>query len=419
MRLRGHLRYHERRVVTSVRTIGLVACASRKREQPRSAEGLYDSPLFKGARDYARNRCDAWYVLSAKHGLIEPTKLIAPYDETLLGMKSAKRRRWAKNVFDSLVEVTSVEDRFIFLAGKPYREFLTPLLVTRGHDLAAPLSALGIGRQVAWLLKIGDETQRVRDLDRLYALLAHLAEKMGGPRRLSECNGRNVWPDKGVYIFFEPSESRMTAPFEHRVVRVGTHSVSSGSRTTLWQRLRTHRGGEASGSGNHRGSIFRLHIGAALIKSRRLERAFASWGLGQTAPRQVRDAETELEFLVSSYIGAMSLLWLAIEDAAGPQSDRAYLERNLIALLAGPSGPIDLPSSGWLGQYSNHESITRSGLWNINHTGLIYDPEVLNVLEQYVNSTIGVTRRPTRSLAPKNWYERSRKQRGSEQLPLL
>jgi hypothetical protein len=52
------------------------------------------------------------------------------------------------------------------------------------------------------------------------------------------------------------------------VVRVGTHALTAASSATLWDRLRQHRGhlgGRDPGSGNHRASVFRRHVGAALI----------------------------------------------------------------------------------------------------------------------------------------------------------
>jgi len=383
------------------------------------AERLYNSPLFKGARDYGKARCDTWFILSAKHGLVDPSEIIAPYDESLVGMPPTERRKWSQEIFSRLVENTSSTDRIILLAGKPYREFLVPLLQARGNEVAAPLSGLGIGSQAGWLLKLTTEHERLRDLDRLYELLRRLGDHLGGPRVLASCTGKNDWPGKGIYLFFEPNEMRMSAPFDFRLVRIGTHSVSSGSKTTLWNRLRTHRGGETDGSGNHRGSIFRLHVGEALIKSRGLEDDFSTWGKGQSASSAIRKTEANLERLVSNYLGQMSLLWLAIEDPAGPASDRAYLERNLIGLVSGPFGPIDLPSRTWLGNYSSKSAITSSGLWNINHVDHSYDPRALDVLEQYVEVSIGAAPKPTGPLAPKDWHKRSQSVLGAKQLSLL
>src|SRR5262249_14219860 len=101
------------------------------------------------------------------------------------------------------------------------------------------------------------------ELDRFYALLDRLRVAQGHGRLLASCSGRLEWPARGVYFFAEPGELRRSASEVPRIVRIGTHAVSAGSKATLWGRLRTHRGG-LSGSGNHRGSIFRQHVGAAL-----------------------------------------------------------------------------------------------------------------------------------------------------------
>src|SRR5205814_4997383 len=135
------------------------------------------------------------------------------------------------------------------------------------------------------------------DLDRLYTLLADLQMRSGGPQLLRDCTGRLPWPERGVYFFFEPGELREDGR-ARRVVRVGTHAVSAGSRTTLWNRLSQHRGTAAAlGGGNHRGSIFRLHVGTALLASRPGQFAMASgtWGKGSTADHLTRAGELDLE----------------------------------------------------------------------------------------------------------------------------
>ena len=63
----------------------------------------------------------------------------------------------------------------------------------------------------------------------------------------------------------------------------------------------------------------------------------------------------------------MTVLWLAVPDEPGPQSLRATIERNSIALLSNERRPHDPPSDGWLGRYSLKPEIRQSGLWNVNH----------------------------------------------------
>lgn len=172
-----------------------------------------------------------------------------------------------------------------------------------------------------------------------------------------------------------------------RVVRIGTHAIRLGEAGTLWTRLRWHRGSHKTGGGNHRGSIFRLHAGVAILQ--RDERPEpVSWSVKKNVPRAVRDLERDLERRVSDYLGTMNLLWLDINDAPSPASDRATIERNAIALLSQADNVIDPPSPDWLGNHSIKPEIRRSGLWNVNHVGARYDPAFLDVLEKRVRALI-------------------------------
>ena len=106
------------------------------------------------------------------------------------------------------------------------------------------------------------------DLDQFYGLLDQLETNVGGKQQLSDCDGYMDWPDWGVYFFFA-SDERRTETDQFRLTRIGTHAVSQGSGTSLWNRLRTHRGtlsGTYEGGGNHRGSVFREHVGEALVE---------------------------------------------------------------------------------------------------------------------------------------------------------
>jgi hypothetical protein len=225
---------------------------------------------------------------------------------------------------------------------------------------------------------------RLAHLERFYCLLDNLSASIGGPRRLADCNGRMNWPRAGIYFFFEASEKRTSSGNGDRVVRVGTHAITAKSGTSLWQRLSQHRGVEKTGGGNHRGSVFRLHVGTALLNSSEALDC-PTWGKGSSATREIREAEKELEIRVSDIIRRMPFLWLGIEDPAGPQSDRAYTERNAIALLSNYNRPpLDPPSENWLGQHAKSEKIRGSGLWNSNHVDEDYDPAFLDRLEALI-----------------------------------
>ncbi len=221
--------------------------------------------------------------------------------------------------------------------------------------------------------------ERLEHLRRFYALFVALEERLGGARQLSDCSGRMDWPKRGIYFFQEPGEHRTDTGDGRRIVRIGTHALKAGSGTKLWTRLSQHKGQARFGGGNHRGSIFRLIVGTALIEKDGHDHP--SWGQGSSAPREVREGEQPLERAVSSVIGGMPFLWLAIEDEPGPDSLRGYMERNAIALLSNfGKERLDPPSRDWLGHFCNRERVRTSGLWNSNHVHDAYEPAFLDTL---------------------------------------
>lgn len=237
---------------------------------------------------------------------------------------------------------------------------------------------------------------RLNDLIRLYDILSSLETQSRGKMLLSACSGRMVWPKRGVYFFFEPGERRSHSGEGLRVVRVGTHALTSGSRTTLWNRLSQHRGTLSSGGGNHRGSIFRLLMGDAIMRSNP-DLHCSTWGKGSSAARSIRDDELELERAVSEHVRGMPFLHVSADDPPSPNSKRALIERNAIALLSNANKvhSIDPPSAEWLGRYSTRAAVRQSGLWNSRHTGEPYDASFLDVLEGFVARTGRIEQKAT------------------------
>jgi hypothetical protein len=227
------------------------------------------------------------------------------------------------------------------------------------------------------------------ELDDFYTLIDELRARGGGERRLASCDGRMSWPERGVYFYFEDGELRRNG--EPRVVRVGTHALTSTSRTTLWKRLSQHRGnvgGSHAGGGNHRGSIFRLHVGQCLLaRDGGLHDVVDTWGNKPAPAKVARHAEHQHEAVVSAYIGRMPFLWLGVPDDPGPLSDRGVIEAGAIALLSKRSNPhADPPSEEWLGRWSSRDAVRESGLWNVRH---VDGPrrEMISAIERYIRST--------------------------------
>ncbi len=101
------------------------------------------------------------------------------------------------------------------------------------------------------------------DISKLYGMIEKLKDKCCHSFDLADwkeltlgnCSGRHkswIYYRRGIYFFFDTQEKRTDGSL--RVVRVGTHAIKTGeSKSTLWGRLKQHKGNNNSG-GNHRGS---------------------------------------------------------------------------------------------------------------------------------------------------------------------
>lgn len=134
--------------------VGLISCTKSKQEHPDVPRELYEpSALFRKARTYCDQHHDAWYVLSAKHGLLAPDgPEIAPYDETVTDAPVEERRTWAARVAEQLADAGVLDDEveLILHAGNAYYEPLLPHIESEVADIRIPTAGLGIGESLAW-----------------------------------------------------------------------------------------------------------------------------------------------------------------------------------------------------------------------------------------------------------------------------
>ncbi len=134
--------------------IVLVGCVKTKRSGKHPAQDLYISPLFRQRRHYVKlKRPHRWFILSAKHGLLEPIEEIEPYDCYLADLPYEERLEWSRNVLTQLTGlVDSLHNTAIEIhAGKPYWNCgLKSGLEQAGAIVTTPLDGLKFGDQVQW-----------------------------------------------------------------------------------------------------------------------------------------------------------------------------------------------------------------------------------------------------------------------------
>ncbi len=73
--------------------IALVGCGKTKLDRAAPARDLYTGQLFQKARQYAEVHCDAWYILSALHWTVSPSRVLEPYEARLDSRTKQQRLR--------------------------------------------------------------------------------------------------------------------------------------------------------------------------------------------------------------------------------------------------------------------------------------------------------------------------------------
>ena len=129
----------------------LVSCGRRKVSNAVPAKDLYCSPQFRKTRQLVESQGWPWFILSAKHGLLDPERKTEPYDMTLNNMGAAERREWAKTVMDALEPRLARVRSVVIFAGETYRKHLATDLCSRGIEVHVPMEGLLQGEQLAWL----------------------------------------------------------------------------------------------------------------------------------------------------------------------------------------------------------------------------------------------------------------------------
>jgi hypothetical protein len=340
------------------RTIILLSCSARKAANPLPAAELYQGTLFKASLAWSQQQeADATYILSAKHHLVEPDRVLQPYDLTLNDMPIAELRRWSETVLEQLNSATDLErDRFIILAGDKYRKFLMPHL----RNVKLPLEGMRIGEQVQFLQREVQASEPAHDA--APAECAHLHRHLAALPRYRFPFDVGEMPKNGIYILFEAGEH---AHDTDRIVRIGTHRGEG----QLPARLKEHFLNE-----NKDRSIFRKNIGRALLQREQSPLA-AQWEIDLTS-REAREqhghavdqaALEGIEHQVSVYMRSnLSFSVFEVPEKA----TRMRLEAGLISTVNRCSGCS--PSDTWLGKFSPKPQISKSGLWLVQ--GLDAEP---------------------------------------------
>jgi hypothetical protein len=126
-------------------TIALISCGDSKVEGYAPARELYTGSIFKAVRRHVEGRRLPYFIMSGKHGLLEPTQRLRAY-EGPLPSSLAKRTVWAKRLIRQLQERLGPLRglHFELHGGHRYREPLVDLLEQQGAWVSTPVKGFNV-----------------------------------------------------------------------------------------------------------------------------------------------------------------------------------------------------------------------------------------------------------------------------------
>jgi len=118
----------------------LIGSSGAIADEPRPAGELFRSDGFGRAREHARSSRLPWFVLSAKHGLLDPAEVISPHEVQIDDQPAGYRTAWGEWVVAQLADRLQLDGVVVEVHGGV--DFAQPLrqpLSRRGAVLEIPL----------------------------------------------------------------------------------------------------------------------------------------------------------------------------------------------------------------------------------------------------------------------------------------
>lgn len=120
--------------------VTLIQCTDGKYDTTAKAGDIYEaSPYYRAMRRWAKARGDPWFILSAKHGLLDPETVIEPYDER--GLNEQQAEEIATELADRGFNTAHVT------AGRDYTDPLVPALERQGVSVVNHFAGCRIGER--------------------------------------------------------------------------------------------------------------------------------------------------------------------------------------------------------------------------------------------------------------------------------
>jgi DNA (cytosine-5)-methyltransferase 1 len=121
----------------------ITSCSKKKAKHHAKAKDLYNGALFKKVKIFAQKLNADLMILSAKYGLIESSKEIEPYNQTIKTSEDIKKLKGTE--LPNLERIHKQYTKVIIIMGSKYREVFEPLISDTTKNFLQVYSDKGIG----------------------------------------------------------------------------------------------------------------------------------------------------------------------------------------------------------------------------------------------------------------------------------
>jgi hypothetical protein len=131
-----------------------VGCGKAKQSRACRAAELYTGSLTRLAIKWMERNCEEFYILSAKFGLLDPDRVIKPYNVKLSDYSDEEQISWGNMVADGLHAMFNTNcTPFLVMAGSDYSSAFMPKLTRIGLDgyVYEVCKGLKMGNRMRWI----------------------------------------------------------------------------------------------------------------------------------------------------------------------------------------------------------------------------------------------------------------------------
>ena len=199
--------------------IAILGCKASKQDYECPADEMYSkSWIYRAQRDFISRVYNAYFIFSSEYGIIEPTRVIKPYNTTLYGKMTIKQAPQADDsiILQAAKTINEMKGEIDLHMSNPYYQKLKPHL-TREVNHIKQQKAFGANKDAY------NEALQMYNSGNLDQCLVHIQTP-----RLSKYNEQSKWFTHPTFGDFYGKASQLKRAYPDYVDEGTAYQMSTG-----------------------------------------------------------------------------------------------------------------------------------------------------------------------------------------------